>query len=455
MRKLLSADRFIIVDMTHGGKILAKELKNKGTVIGIDIYNTMSSEEKLQFSDNGIQIKNNLNALSFNKSDLIIVPVHCDPKFLSKAIIENIRIISFHKMVGKLLEQQLSDKFIIEITGTRGKTTCAITLALLLSYQKTVLCLSSRGLELFQNGNSRCLMKKIEIAPPYLLLVKDYLQDFEIGVFEISLGGTGLANIGILTNILENYPIANSRRRASYGKKQILELAKQNSIIFYNNDDEITKILVENTITRAKLISFGETGQIKAKIQDFDIFNKSKKLEIKYNFYNKNKIEGSLDVLISKELIGKGYFNAILVYVGISFILNLKKEEILKNLKNFKGIKDRLSISKMSNRWILKDINSGVGHISLNSTLESLEPYFNSFNGKLWIIFDTNSSICEKISDKKIQEIISKWKWMIKEIYSTNSDIGKPFQDLNLLVNKIIEKSGKNDIILIAKKIKG
>ncbi|MHA1378823.1 MAG: coenzyme F430 synthase [Candidatus Helarchaeota archaeon] len=447
--------RFVIVDMTHGGKILAKELKIMGNVIGIDIYNTINADEKRDLKNKKILIKNNLSEISLNNKDIVIAPVHCDPKFLSKAIEKKIPIFTFHKIVGNLLRSELLNKFIVEITGTRGKTTTALVLANFLSYEKDVLCLSSRGLELFKSGRSTCLNKDIEIAPPYLLKVKEYLTEFEIAVFEISLGGTGLADIGVITNIIEDYPIANSTQVASFGKKQILELAKENSLILFNNDDENTKKLVEKTKTIARLISFGETGEFRAKRPVINSFNKSVPLEINYNAFFNSIINGNMSCNIFGGLIGKGYFYAFLIYIGVALVLNIDKNKIVENLERFKGIKNRLEFSRINGCWILTDMNSGVSHLSIQMALDSLYPYLKLNDSKIVLVIDTVSRVCEKISEAKIQKIISDKKFLIDEVYATNSKIGKPFQDLNQLINELIKKTGEKNIIFIAKKTKG
>ncbi len=441
--------------MTHGGKILARELKKKWDVVGVDVYNTMDSEEIAQFNSNGIQILKNLTEISLKNSDTIIAPVHCNPQFISKAIEKEIEIVSFHKIVGYLLKSQLKDKIIIEITGTHGKSTTAITLAILLSYQKKVLCLSSRGLELFQEGNSKYLENIIEIAPPYLLHIKKYLKEFDIGIFEISLGGIGLADIGVLTNIIEDYPIANATKNASYGKKQLLEFAKKNSIILYNADDKNSKKLINNIKTEAYLISFGKTGQIRSNMIDLVNFNKRNNLEIIYDLSSNDSQRGRIKGSISGKVIGPGYFYALLTYVGVALILKIDKNKIIENLYGFNGIKNRLNLSKMNGCWLLNDINSGVGEISLNAALKSISSYLIKNNCKIWLIFDANSSVCEGVDIDKIQRIISKWKSIIADVYSTNLNIGNSFLDLNKLLNSLCEKARKNDIIFISKKVKG
>ena len=449
--------RYIIIDLTHGGKILAKEFNDRGDceVIGVDIYKTTDSEERSLFEQNGITIIDGLDKIELKKSDIITAPVHCNPDFLSKAISEGHKIVSFHEIVNNILKEDLKDKFIIEITGNRGKTTTALTLAKLLSYEKSVICLSSRGLEYFQNGVSMCLIEHIEIAPPYLMYAKKFISIFDIAIFEISLGGTGLADIGILTNIIEDYPIASLKKTASSAKKQIIEFAKEHSIIFYNIDDENSKKLLNSIKTIANVISFGENGHIKAKKPVILDFTKPTEFNVEYNFRIKNKIHGKMDCQISSKLLGLGYFYALLVFIGCSLILGIQKDKIIKYINSFNGIIDRLYLEKQNNRWILKDINSGVGHLSINAALESVNPYLKHHKSKIWLILDLETEVCEPNDLKKIQNNLSKWDEIIAETYSTDLKIGKPINDKEKLIDKLLKEIGEKDIIFIVKKVRG
>ena len=53
--------------------------------------------------------------------------------------------------------------------------------------------------------------------------LEDYENPFEVGlcVFEVSLGGTGLADVGVLNNLVENYPVAGGTSSAAAAKSQI------------------------------------------------------------------------------------------------------------------------------------------------------------------------------------------------------------------------------------------
>ena len=60
----------------------------------------------------------------------------------------------------------------------------------------------------------KVLKQNISITPASIIEAWNLAEDYEIGIciFETSLGGTGLADVGILTNLVEDYPIAGGFR---------------------------------------------------------------------------------------------------------------------------------------------------------------------------------------------------------------------------------------------------
>ncbi len=70
---------------------------------------------------------------------------------------------------------------------------------------------------------------------------------------EISLGGTGLADYGILTSFAGDYRIAAGTRWASTAKLQMVSLAKEGSKLVANTDTGISAD-----------VSFGSGGQVRA-----------------------------------------------------------------------------------------------------------------------------------------------------------------------------------------------
>ena len=209
----------LIVDMTHGGKLIASQFSKLDdfNVFALDIYNTLSEVEKISLEEKGIKFVEKSFLDEVNNDDfLVIAPVHCN--------IESKVDMTHHAAVNFLMKDQINVP-IIEVTGVKGKTS---TVKMLKEIFKDLnpLILSSLGVEIVENRESTLLKKDISITPASIIeawqLAKDY-KNIGICIFETSLGGTGLADAGILTNIAENYPIASGGKTASQAKAQIFK----------------------------------------------------------------------------------------------------------------------------------------------------------------------------------------------------------------------------------------
>ena len=141
--------------------------------------------------------------------------------------------------MGQILSgYDLKNKTLIELTGTKAKTSTAILLADILSREKKVVSHTSRGLE---DWSTRTIIRKgLSITPASILTALDAVDDagieFDVFISEISLGGTGSADIGIITTIANDYKIANNTRLASDAKRRMILDARPGSILVVNND---------------------------------------------------------------------------------------------------------------------------------------------------------------------------------------------------------------------------
>ena len=139
-----------------------------------------------------------------------------------------------HKAIAELLNDWGKDIDKIEITGVKGKTSCAFMLKEILIDDNPLL-LSSLGALIYEDKNEIVLQKNISITPAniketidlaYKLAnpicggeIKDRIYD--CAIFESSLGASGIGDVGLLTNIVEDYPIARNNSSASIAKKQV------------------------------------------------------------------------------------------------------------------------------------------------------------------------------------------------------------------------------------------
>ncbi|MBU4077692.1 MAG: coenzyme F430 synthase, partial [Euryarchaeota archaeon] len=97
---MLNNSRAAVLDLTHGGAVIARKLKNiAASVTGVDVYKTLSSEELQALETEGIRTSQvPINACDF---DILIAPVHLDPGYpmLAEAEKNNIPVISHHAAV--------------------------------------------------------------------------------------------------------------------------------------------------------------------------------------------------------------------------------------------------------------------------------------------------------------------------------------------------------------------
>jgi UDP-N-acetylmuramate-alanine ligase len=146
---LKKTSKIAVLDLTHGGAVIARKLKKiAGSVTGIDVYKTLTTESLNELEKDGIKTSTeHLDPSDFN---IIIAPVHLDPgcPMLANAANRKIPVISHHQAVGQILSTyDLTNKTLIELTGTKAKTSTSILLADILSVKKKVISHTSRGLE--------------------------------------------------------------------------------------------------------------------------------------------------------------------------------------------------------------------------------------------------------------------------------------------------------------------
>ncbi len=271
---------YLVVDMTHGGVKLSLKLSkiSDNTVYGYDIYNTLKKEDLNELKSNNIKLIENTSDLKNIDNLSVISPVHCplQENDFKKEINETVTYYTHHKGVKLILGPWLKtmnslNKPIIEITGVKGKTTTSFILKEILNRP---LLLSSLGAYVFRE-NPITLKKNLSITPANIIETVDMARkianpkcsldndgnnlkdeiNYDCAIFESSLGGCGIGDIGILTNIIEDYPIAKGKSKASIAKKQIFDcklvVCEHNTLNEYysefkNKDNNINTFAIED-----------------------------------------------------------------------------------------------------------------------------------------------------------------------------------------------------------------
>lgn len=414
------------------------------------------------------------------------------------------QIINHHKATALILknwknECKRQNLNVIELTGVKGKTSTAFILnEIFQQNNKDTLILSSLGAHLFKNDNEHknhkdiILQKNISITPANIIntveLAKkianpkcstypkctsktaDELKqenkmqeelsnnpysklNYDMAIFENSLGICGLGDIGILTNLVENYPIAKGSSDAREAKKQVFDAPL--ITIEYETLNEFYKEEYEEN--KEKINSFSisnSSANLRTSQIDYDI----DKTEIKIIYENIKTISGEIisgEMKIESFAPGQHHVLNILAAITTALALNIDKESIQKGLLNFKGIDGRSSRRKVKNSRIIEEINPGINTKAIESSInmiKDIENYHILIGGKYGVT-------CEEIDEEKLSNYLNQYirnnpnakliltdelgkslKEKLEKLDKSNSRIGY-FEDYKIAEEKAIEEN--------------
>ncbi len=322
-----------VLDTIHGAKTIAQRMAGCGIAAeAFEVYH---------------------HTPSIAGFDLVVAPVHLPPgnPVLSEARRLGKRVITHHQAVGELLRQELEGVApaqaptpipaitpalkIFEVTGTHSKTTTALLLSKMLSTRGRVVSHTTRGIELWSDGpgSSRLVRSGLSITPGNVIpaLSEALSLKADALVSEISLGGTGLADFGVLTSFSGDYMIAGRTRWASTAKLQMVSLAKSGSRLVANTDVRISPE-----------VSFGPGGQVWA-------------------------LPGKLHLKGSDHAIRPGvdldfpsYQTAISAAAAAANASGIEAREIVSALEGFDGFAGRMKVDRRDGLTVYDCSNSGL-----------------------------------------------------------------------------------------------
>lgn len=428
----------LVIDMTHGGvKIAVSYAKKDYKVYCYDIYNTLNGIDKRMLDIYGIELIQLEDLKRFNDEIEVIYPIHLPLTHDDiKKYNPNLKydFTTHHKAIAKLLNDWAEDIDKIEITGVKGKTSCAFMLKEILIDDNPLL-LSSLGALIYEDKNEIILKKNISITPANIKETIDLAYKlanpicggetkdriYNCAIFESSLGVSGIGDVGLLTNIIEDYPIARNNSSASIAKKQVFNCnivcCKKEDLDEYYSD-----------IDHKKVNSFS----LKDKNANLYVKNASYSLDetvinIEYNnIKTKNGELVSGNIEIKTFAPGFHHILNVLGVVGTALSLNINKNKIIDGLKNYKGIPGRTNKQIIDNSIIIEEINPGINTKAIEASINMLNnksDYIISIGGDYGIT-------CEEIDEDAVAELIDN---LNEEIILTG-EVGK-----NIL-NKINKK---------------
>lgn len=378
-------DKVLLTDMTHGGVLLAQKLMGDYQVYAYDMYHTLASDDIIFLEDDlGVIIVDDIDLfLNDNPGVRVISPVHSPVKGDE----------TYHSIIGELLS---GDKMVpvVEVTGVKGKTTVVELLKGLLG-DCDPLVLSSLGVKVLNDGEEFLLEGDISIAPVNILCALDLAKKYDFGLclFELSLGGTGLADLGVITNIVEDYSIAQGASSASIAKSQIFKskivvIEFESFSNFYSN------------ISHGRINTFSvESNKANLYVRKVEYGDLSSHIIIDYNNLKTltGNISGSLE--IDTYAPGEYYLSNILCTITTALSLKNTPQQITKKLKNTPQIPGRSSQKKINNyTTITEEINPGLNTQAIKKAIQTI----NKKENPITILGGQYGITCEEINEKQL-----------------------------------------------------
>lgn len=367
------------MDTVHGGGVLADRYPKKGDeVTCVDVYNVTPREEIDRLRGKGFTVSREVPEGEY---DLVLMPIHCPDSFLNGVRYAEKKF--FSQAVGELIHDK---RFRIEVTGVKGKTSfCCLLAHILSSAGKKVLVQTSRGRGKWTEGRLE-VQERVSIAPPSMLTVPK--GDYDIVICEVSLGGSGKANISCITNLLEDYPIAAGTRKASEGKIAILNEGK--NIVPREEVDFWKKPGIGNIIGyggRIRLL--GETklgGSARIRVD----YGKGFETDLKNNY------------------LALEYIDAAELAIQVCQEMAIPEASVKEGLSSFIGVPGRGEISFSEGRWTVTERNPGISARSVERTLATLKR-IGSIEGAIAVLDPVNRKVCCKMDSDAIKKVAAEF----------------------------------------------
>lgn len=426
------------------------------------------------------------------EKDLIINPIHSSLNIREllieisdlidsnkDSVLNQYDIINHHQateLVLSLWKEETTNQNIktIEITGVKGKTSVSFLLKeIFLENNKDTLLLSSLGAYLFRKNNDNeqklILQKDISITPANIINTiqlakkianpkcstfpicdknldlderieeKEILEEFnenpytdlnyEMAIFENSLGICGLADIGILTNLVENYSIAKGQSDAREAKRQVFK--SPSVVIEYETLNEFYEDEKEEFKDRINSFSLNDSdANVYCESMDYDIDN----THVKVIYHDLRTIDGRVingKLNIGCFAPGPHHILNVLATSTTALALGIDEETIQNALSKFKGIYGRTNVREIDAEKglrIIEEINPGINTKAIESSINMIK----DINNYYIIIGGKYGVTCEEIDEDKLSKFLHE--------YSTHNP------NTNLILTDELGKSLENKI---------
>ena len=251
--------------------------------------------------------------------------------------------------------------------------------------------------------------------------------NYEMAIFENSLGICGLADIGILTNLVENYSIAKGKLDARNAKRQVFKspavvIEYETLNEFYPNEKEEFK---------NKINSFSLTDR-NANVYCESIDYNIDKTNAKVIYHDLKTIDGKLingKLDVGCFAPGPHHILNVLASTTTALALGIEEETIQNALSKFKGIDGRTNVREIDGEKglrIIEEINPGINTKAIESSINmirNIDKYYIIIGGKYGVT-------CEEIDEEKLSKFLQEY---LKNNPNTNliltDELGKSLEN--------------------------
>ncbi len=349
-----------VLDTIHGAGLIAERMRLEGIeAAALEVYHNVP------------------DVSGFN---LVVVPVHLPPGNPAYEVARRLgkKVVTHHRTVGALLDGEWSFRA-FEVTGTRGKTTTALILARILSARGTVASHTTRGIEIWKDGKSRLLMSGLSITPANVIRAFDVAENAGADdlVCEVSLGGTGLADFGVLTSFAGDYKIAGGTLWASTAKLQMVSLSKRGS-----------KLIAGEDVGISADVTFGAGPRGRVWCTSREILDGKERVPL--------NLGESFDI--------ESYAPAISGAAAAALAAGLDLKEIASALEGFEGLGGRMKKIWQDGILVLDNSNSGLRASGVEAALD-----LAGGGGKLALVVGEEAeTVCEGMDVPALIEILAR-----------------------------------------------
>lgn len=370
--------KVLVLDTTHGGDVIARRFRAEGDdVTCVDVYRNCPEEKKAGLREDEIRV---VDSVPEGRYDLAVMPAHCPRSFLGDSDVGE--VISFSQAVGRFIDDR---RFRIEVTGVKGKTSaCYILAKILFDSGRRVLLHSSRGEGPWTDHGHR-IDRKVSIAPPYLMTLP--AGDYDAVVCEVSLGGSGKADIALITNLAEDYGIAKNTFKASDAKKDIftdgVDIVPLDEVEFWSRwCDHLT-----GYPQRVRAVSEPRLGE-------------GLRVSVDY--------EGVSEIVLDGSYVSTEYLGSMDAALEVCLAMGIPRETVLRSLETFKGVPGRGEIIKEGSRTTVRERNPGISRLSVARTMKCLDD-MGALEDAMVILDPVSRKVCDKMDAGAISEVVGSY----------------------------------------------